>query len=58
MLSQPATQIFLRTSEPNTAKGISDTIGEIEIERMRESRSKGKYAQRSYGLERQLEPLS
>jgi hypothetical protein len=57
MLSQPATKIFLRTSEPHAAKWISDTIGEVEIERMRESRSKGKYGQQSYGLERQVEPL-
>jgi type IV secretory pathway TraG/TraD family ATPase VirD4 len=57
MLSQPATKIFLRTSEPHAAKWISDTIGDVEIERMRESRSKGKYGQRSFGLERQVEPL-
>jgi len=57
MLSQPATKIVLRTSEPHAAKWISDTIGEVEIERMRESRSKGKYGQRSFGLERQVEPL-
>jgi hypothetical protein len=57
MLSQPATKIFLRTSEPHAAKWISDTIGEVEIERMRESRSRGKYGQRSFGLERQVEPL-
>ena len=55
MLSQPATKIFLRTSEPHAAKWISDTIGEVEIERMRESRSKGKYGQRSFGLERQVD---
>ena len=57
MLSQPATKIFLRTSEPHAAKWISDTIGDVEIERMRESRSKGKHGQRSFGLERQVEPL-
>ncbi len=57
MLSQPATKVFLRTSEPHAAKWISDTIGDVEIERMRESRSKGKYGQRSFGLERQVEPL-
>jgi hypothetical protein len=57
MLSQPATKIFLRTSEPHAAKWISDTISEIEIERLRESRSKGQQTQRSYGLERQVEPL-
>jgi type IV secretory pathway TraG/TraD family ATPase VirD4 len=57
MLSQPATKVFLRTSEPHAAKWISDTIGDVEIERMRESRSKGMYGQRSFGLERQVEPL-
>ena len=39
MLSQPATKIFLRTSEPHAAKWIADTLGDIEIERLRESRS-------------------
>jgi hypothetical protein len=57
MLSQPATKIFLRTSEPRAAKWISDTIGEIEVERLRESRSHGHDRQQSYGLERQVEPL-
>jgi type IV secretory pathway TraG/TraD family ATPase VirD4 len=57
MLSQPATKIFLRTSEPHAAKWIADTIGDVEIERMRESRSNVKYGQRSFGLERQVEPL-
>ena len=41
MLSQPATKIFLRTSEPHAAKWISDTLGDVEIERLRESRSSG-----------------
>ena len=40
MFSQPGTKIFLRTSEPESAKWISDTIGEVEIEQMRESRSR------------------
>jgi type IV secretory pathway TraG/TraD family ATPase VirD4 len=61
MMSQPATKIFLRTSEPHAAKWISDTIGEQEIERLRESRSSGQYPQhrksKSYNLERQVEPL-
>src|SRR5256714_3716100 len=57
MLSQPATKIFLRTSEPHAATWISDTVGEVEIERMRESRSKGRYGQQSFGVERQVEPL-
>jgi type IV secretory pathway TraG/TraD family ATPase VirD4 len=57
MLSQPATKIFLRTSEPDAAKWVSDAIGDIEIERLAESRSKGQGRQQSYGLERQIEPL-
>ena len=57
MLSQPATKIFLRTSEPHAAKWIADTIGDIEIERLRESRSNTRGGQQSYGLERQVEPL-
>jgi type IV secretory pathway TraG/TraD family ATPase VirD4 len=57
MLSQPATKIFLRTSEARAAKWIADTIGDVEIERLRESRSHGRGAHHGYGLERQVEPL-
>ena len=61
MLSQPATKIFLRTSEPRAAKWISDTIGEVEIERLRETRSTAhnpRYSiSKSHNLERQVEPL-
>jgi hypothetical protein len=57
ILSQPATKIFFRTSEADGAKWIAETIGNIEIERLRESRSHGRGDQQSYGLERQTEPL-
>ncbi|HEV2222506.1 MAG TPA: type IV secretion system DNA-binding domain-containing protein [Candidatus Acidoferrales bacterium] len=61
MLSQPATKIFLRTSEPRAAEWISKTIGEVEIERLRESRSSGQMGRqrntKSHNLERQVEPL-
>src|SRR5947207_2896848 len=57
MLSQPATKIFLRTSEPHAAKWIAESIGDVEIERLAESRSEGRRGQKSYGLERQVEPL-
>jgi hypothetical protein len=57
MLSQPATRIFLRTGEPHAAKWIADSIGDVEIERLRESRSSGSGGHHSYGLERQVEPL-
>ncbi len=56
MLSQPATKVFLHTSEPRAAKWISDTIGEVEVERLKEAvnreqfpyltRSKSYYSER------------
>ena len=61
MFSQPATKIFLRTSEPESAKWISDTIGDVEIEQVRESRTSensSRYRQsRSRQFERRIEPL-
>lgn len=61
MLSQPATKVFLRTSEPRAAEWISKTIGEVEIERLAESRSSGRAGRqrnsKSYSLERRVEPL-
>ncbi len=41
MLSQPATKIFFKTSESRAAKWISETLGEIEVERLKESRTPG-----------------
>jgi type IV secretory pathway TraG/TraD family ATPase VirD4 len=43
MLSQPATKIFLKTSEPYASEWISKAIGEIEVERFRESRTRGHF---------------
>jgi hypothetical protein len=61
MFSQPGTKIFLRTSEPESAKWISDTIGEVEIEQLRESRPREPWPRsrnsRNYQLERRIEPL-
>jgi type IV secretory pathway TraG/TraD family ATPase VirD4 len=59
MLSQPATKIFLHASDAKPAKWASDTIGDVEIERMKQSRQDGwaRTATTSYGLERQVEPL-
>jgi len=45
LLSQPATKIYLKTSEPNAAKWISEAIGEVEIERYRETRTNGHFPQ-------------
>lgn len=50
MLSQPATKIFLRTSEAKAAEWVSKTIGQVEIERMQESHHIGHHKARNYGL--------
>ena len=59
MLSQPATKIFLKTSEPHASEWISKAIGEIEIERFRESRTVGKFPRNSENQSRDItrEPL-
>ncbi len=59
MLSQPATKIFLKTSEPHASEWISKAIGEIEIERFRESRTMGKFPMNSKNEQRDItrEPL-
>ncbi|MGA7924399.1 MAG: type IV secretion system DNA-binding domain-containing protein, partial [Candidatus Sulfotelmatobacter sp.] len=61
MLSQPATKIFLHTSEPRAAKWISDTIGEVEIKRTNETVNTGRFFRnarsKSYHTERRTEPL-
>jgi len=58
MLSQPATKLFFKTTEPRAAKWISDAIGEIEIERLKESRSMRLFGSRkSYAMEIATKPL-
>ena len=57
MLSQSATKIFLRTTEPRAAKWVSEAIGEIEIERLRETHYEGTRAGKNFALDRQTEPL-
>jgi type IV secretory pathway TraG/TraD family ATPase VirD4 len=58
MLSQPATKIFLKTSEPRAAKWISEAIGEIEVERLKESRSMGLLrSKKSFSMEIATKPL-
>jgi hypothetical protein len=61
MLSQPATKIFLHTSEPRAAKWISDTIGEVEVEHRKESVSREQFphlrGSKTYYTERRTEPL-
>jgi hypothetical protein len=58
ILSQPATKIFLKTSEPHSAKWVSDAIGEVELERLKESRSEGLIrGKKQYTLEITTQPL-
>jgi hypothetical protein len=57
MLSQPATKIFLKITEPKAAEWVSNAIGKVEIERLRETHSTGLRAGNNFSLERQVEPL-
>jgi type IV secretory pathway TraG/TraD family ATPase VirD4 len=57
MLSQPATKIFLKTTEPKAAEWVSNAIGKVEIERMRETNFDGSHAGKNFTLDRQVEPL-
>lgn len=59
LLSQSSSKIFLRASEVNTAKWISQTIGEVEIERVSASHTATPAREHSlnYSLQRQIQPL-
>ena len=57
MLSQPSTKFVLKTAEPKAAKWASELIGEIEIERVRETVADGKRQGKSFMMDRQIEPL-
>ena len=57
MFSQPATKIFLRTTEPRAAKWVSEAIGEVEVERLRETHYEGTRPGKHFALDRQTEPL-
>ena len=59
MLSQPATKIFFKTSEPHASEWISKSIGEVEVERFRESRTRGVFPHQRENEQREItrEPL-
>jgi type IV secretory pathway TraG/TraD family ATPase VirD4 len=57
MLSQPATKIFLKTTEPTAALWVSKAIGQVEIERMKETHFDGSRSGRNFSLDRQTEQL-
>jgi len=57
MLSQPATKIFMKTAEPKAAEWISEAIGKVEIERLKETKFDGSRSGKNFSVERQIEPL-
>ena len=57
MLSQPATKIFLRTTENVGSEWISKMIGKIEIERVKETHSGGTNAHKTYTVDRQIDAM-
>jgi hypothetical protein len=57
MLSQPATKIFMKTAEPKAAEWISEAIGKVEIERLKETKFDGSRSGKNFTLDRQIEPL-
>lgn len=57
MLSQPATKIFLKTTEPKAAEWVSNAIGKVEIERMKETHFDGSRNGKNFTIDRQVEPL-
>ncbi len=57
MLSQPATKIFLKTTEPKAAEWVSNAIGKVEVERMKETHFDGSRSGKNFSLDRQTEPL-
>lgn len=57
MLSQPATKIFLKTTEPKAAEWVSNAIGKVEIERVRRTLFDGSKGGHNFTIERQVEPL-
>jgi hypothetical protein len=57
MLSQPATSVWLSTKEPKAGQWVSEFIGKVEVERLRETLFDGTRAGRNFQLDRQVEPL-
>jgi type IV secretory pathway TraG/TraD family ATPase VirD4 len=57
MLSQPSTKIFMKTAEPKAAEWISEAIGKVEIERLKETKFDGTRSGHNFTVERQIEPL-
>ncbi len=48
MLSQPATSVWLTTKEPKAGQWVSEFIGKVEVERLRETHFDGTRAGRNF----------
>jgi hypothetical protein len=57
MLSQPSTSIYLKTKEPKAGEWVSQGIGKVEIERMKETHFDGSRSGKNFTLDRQIEPV-
>jgi hypothetical protein len=57
MLSQPSTSIYLKTKEPKAGEWVSQGIGKVEVERLKETRFDGSRSGRNFTLDRQIEPV-
>jgi Type IV secretion-system coupling protein DNA-binding domain len=57
MLSQPGSKMYFRVSDPPSAKWVSQAIGEVEIERLKETHYDGTRTEKNFALDRQIEPL-
>ncbi len=57
MVSQPASKMYFRVTEPPSAKWVSQAIGDVEIERLKETHYDGARWGRNFALDRQIEPL-
>ena len=57
MLSSPASKIYMKTAEPKAAEWISEAIGKVEIERLKETKFDGSRSGRNFSMDRQIEPL-
>jgi len=55
MLSQPATKIFLKTTEPNASEWVSRAIGRVEVERVKETRYDGSRTGKNFTVDRQID---
>ena len=57
MLSSPASKIYMKTAEPKAAEWISEAIGKVEIERLKETKFDGSRSGKNFSMDRQIEPL-